>query len=55
LAFLKVARLLRLTRLLRLARLGLKGGGSKKASHNIFGPVAVILTIIWGIYLKESK
>jgi len=48
LRFLRVARLLRLSRVLRLARLGGRDGSS------IFGPVAVIMTIIWGVYLKET-
>jgi len=49
LSFLRVARLLRLTRVLRIARLG----GRDKAA--ILGPVAVIFTIIWGIYIKEEQ
>lgn len=53
LGFLRVARLLRLSRLLRIARLGMREGASNTSS-NIFGPTAVILTIIWGIYLKEK-
>jgi len=48
LSFLRGARLLRLSRLLRIARLGGRDGSS------LFGPVSVILTIIWGIYLKEK-
>jgi hypothetical protein len=61
LTFLKIARLLRLSRLMRLARLRISttpGRPEKKekksAKGNLFGAVAVVLTIIWGIYLKES-
>jgi len=46
-SLLRVARLLRLARVARLARLA---RGSKT---HIFGPVAAVFTIIWGIYLRN--
>jgi len=45
---LRIARLLRLARVARLARLT-RGKSSKT---RIFGPIAAVFTIIWGIYLK---
>jgi len=49
LSSLRVARLLRLSRVLRIVRLGGKDGNFSQIS----GPVAIIMTIIWGIYLKD--
>jgi len=44
---LRIVRLLRLTRISRIARL------TKK--HPLFGPVAMVLMVIWFIYLKTAK
>eukprot|EP00927_Polykrikos_kofoidii_P016831 TRINITY_DN17633_c0_g1_i1.p1 TRINITY_DN17633_c0_g1~~TRINITY_DN17633_c0_g1_i1.p1 ORF type:complete len:1491 (-),score=256.50 TRINITY_DN17633_c0_g1_i1:185-4657(-) len=43
---LRVVRLMRLLRVLKLAKLSSMGHG------NVFGPVAMVLTLIWGIYMK---
>jgi MFS superfamily sulfate permease-like transporter/Ca2+-binding EF-hand superfamily protein/CRP-like cAMP-binding protein len=41
---LRVARLMRLSRVMRLAKLSNRSA--------MFGPIAMVLTVIWGIYLK---
>jgi len=43
-------RLLRVIRLIRLSRMARVAKLSRKSS--LFGPVAAVLTVIWGIYLK---
>lgn len=50
---LRTASLLRVTRLLRLARVARLARLSRTRKTQIFGPVAAVFTIIWGIYLRN--
>merc|ERR1712151_516326 len=43
----RIARLVRLSRIARIARLAER--------HQLFGPVAAVLVVIWGIYTKEHE
>jgi len=42
---LRIARLMRLSRVIKIAKLANRS--------SLFGPVAMVLTVIWGIYLKN--
>lgn len=46
LKLLRIVRLMRLSRVLKIAKLTSMGHGS------VFGPIAMVLTLIWGIYMK---
>jgi hypothetical protein len=52
---LRIIRMMRIGRVMRIARMGkLSGRVSKNKCSEILTPIAVVLVVIWGIYLKNS-
>jgi len=52
---LEVTRLLRMCRMMRLARVARIARLSRSKKTAMFGPIAAVFTVIWGIYLKNQS